>query len=278
MDDFDGLWSECFSCIPFWICLHFFDRSLSLESDFWSFTFCRLLLRRGRVSCLKSHKLPICWHITHEDFLRLIFRNSFYALLCRRSVCTILLKFNFRTFISLANYIVMASPPGKVLPVLGVVLSAVYQIHRKKMIFPWHLSNLRLHNCSFCNIYISKTSIKNIKTPSGLARVVSVSTRFHANSQNQSPNDVIESHQTNSSKIICVFSIPGTMFWEYIFTETNSKLNSTPLQTFPFTRISNDAYQHGYHPVTQSVFYNSKSKSLIQGRVRWNRLGDYFKP
>ena len=154
MDDFDGLWSECFSCIPFWICLHFFDRSLSLESDFLSFTFWRLLLRRGRVSCLKSHKLPICWHITHEDFLRLIFRNSFYALLCRRSVCTTLLNFNFRTFISLANYIVMASPPGKVLPVLGVVLSAVYQIHRKKMIFPWHLSNLRLHNCSFCNIYI----------------------------------------------------------------------------------------------------------------------------
>ena len=38
-----------------------------------------------------------------------------------------------------------------------------------------------------------------------------------------------KSHQTNSSKIICVFSIPGTMFWKYIFTETNSKLNSTPL-------------------------------------------------
>ena len=52
---FDCLWSEYFSCIPFWNCLHFFDRSLSLESDFWSFTFCRLLPRWGRVSCLKSH-------------------------------------------------------------------------------------------------------------------------------------------------------------------------------------------------------------------------------
>ena len=100
---FDCLWSEYFSYTPFWNCLHFFDRSLSLESDFWSFTFCRLLPRWGRVSCLKSHELPFCWHITHEDVLRLIFRNSFYALLCRRSVCTILLNFNFTTFISLAK-------------------------------------------------------------------------------------------------------------------------------------------------------------------------------
>ena len=44
--------------------------------------------------------------ITFEDFLRLIFRNSFYALLCGRSVCTtlVLLNFNFSTFISLANF------------------------------------------------------------------------------------------------------------------------------------------------------------------------------
>ena len=33
---------------------------------------------------------------------------------------------------------------------IGIVLSAVYEIHLKKIIFPWHLSNLRLHNCSFC--------------------------------------------------------------------------------------------------------------------------------
>ena len=42
--------------------------------------------------------------ITYEDFLRLILRNSFYALLCRRSVCTTPLNFNFSTFIRLANF------------------------------------------------------------------------------------------------------------------------------------------------------------------------------
>ena len=81
-----------------------------------------------------------------------------------------------------------------------------------------------------------------------IARAVSVSTsQFHAHSQtiyiimydiyiyNICHIYVIfyishrKSHQTNSSKIICVFSIPATMFWKYIFTETNSKLNSTPL-------------------------------------------------
>ena len=41
------------------------------------------------------------------------------------------------------------------------------------------------------------------------------------------------------------------MFWKYIFTYTNSKLNSTQrhYKTFPFTRFSHDARQHGYHPV-----------------------------
>ena len=28
---FDCLWWECFSCIPFWSCLHFFDLSLSVD-------------------------------------------------------------------------------------------------------------------------------------------------------------------------------------------------------------------------------------------------------
>ena len=84
VDDFDCLWSECFSCIPFWNCLHFFDRSLSLETDFWSFTFCRLLPRWGRV----------VWKAMS---------SSFYAVLYRRSVCTTLLNFNLSTFISLAN-------------------------------------------------------------------------------------------------------------------------------------------------------------------------------
>ena len=44
--------------------------------------------------------------ITFQDFLRLIFRNSFYAFLCGRSVFTtlVLLNFNFSTFISLANF------------------------------------------------------------------------------------------------------------------------------------------------------------------------------
>ena len=93
-----------FDLIPFCDCLHFFDRSLCLESDFWSFTFCRLLPRWGQILVWKaasSHFVGTV--ITHEDFLRLIFRNSFYALLCRRSVCTTLSNFNFNTFIRLAN-------------------------------------------------------------------------------------------------------------------------------------------------------------------------------
>ena len=121
------------SLIPFWNCLHFFDRSLSLENDFWSFTFCRLLPRWGRGFCLKSHELPFCWHITHEDFLGLILRNSFYALLCRWPVCTTLLNFNFSTFIALP--ILIASPLGKLLPILGIVLSAVMRYTVKRWSF-----------------------------------------------------------------------------------------------------------------------------------------------
>ena len=106
-----------------------------------------------------------------------------------------------------------------------------------------------------------------------------VSTRFHAHSQTQTPNDITESHQTNSSKIICVFSIPGTMFWKYIFTDTNSKVNSTPLLKVSLHAFSHDAHQYGsLPPCTNQFFYDSKCKSLVQGRVRWNHFGDYFKP
>ena len=72
VDDFDCLWSDCFSFSLFCNCLHFFDRSLSLESDFWSFTFCRLLPRWGRVSCLKNHELPFCWHSNYTRGLSYI--------------------------------------------------------------------------------------------------------------------------------------------------------------------------------------------------------------
>ena len=99
VDYFDCLWCECFSCIPFWSCLHFFDRSLNLESDFWSFTFCRLLPRWGQVSCLKNQELPFCWHSNYTwglfYIIGVFFGNSFYALLCRRLVCTTLLKVQF---------------------------------------------------------------------------------------------------------------------------------------------------------------------------------------
>ena len=93
-----------------------------------------------------------------------------------------------------------------------------------------------------------KNAGKNYKnTGSGLGAKLHeqyyVSTRFHAHSQTQSPNDITESHQTNSSKIICVFSIPGTMCWKYIFTDTNSKGNSTPLLKVSLHAFSHDAHQ-----------------------------------
>ena len=65
VDDFDCFWSECSSCIPFCDFLHFFHRSLRLESDLWSFTFCRLLPRGGQNSCLKSRELPFCCHCNY---------------------------------------------------------------------------------------------------------------------------------------------------------------------------------------------------------------------
>ena len=99
-----------------------------------------------------------------------------------------------------------------------------------------------------CTYIILKkhTLIKNIKTPSGLgAKLHEQSVFLRASSMHTHRLCIIiydiyiiyvifyishrKSHQTSSSKIICVFSIPGTMFWKYIFTETNSKLNSTPL-------------------------------------------------
>ena len=64
-------------------------------------------------------------------------------------------------------------------------------------------------------------------------------------------------NQTNSRKIICVFSIRGTMFWKYIYPYTNSKLNSTPLQN-----VSLHAHQHGYHPVPINFFMIVNAKVL----------------
>ena len=137
-------------------------------------------------------------------------------------------------------------------------------------------------NCPIIIKITKKNAGKNykntVRSRRKIARAVLCSTRFHAHSQTQTPNDVTESHQPNSSKIICVFSIPGTMFWMYIFTDTNSKFNSTPLQKVSLPAFSHYAHQYGYHSVPISFFYVSKCKSLIQGRVRLNRFGDYFKP
>ena len=47
------------------------------------------------------------------------------------------------------------------------------------------------------------------------------------------------------------------MFWKYIFTYTNSKLNSTPLQN-----VSLHARQHGYHPVPVNFFMIVNAKVL----------------
>ena len=47
------------------------------------------------------------------------------------------------------------------------------------------------------------------------------------------------------------------MFWKYIFTYTNSKLNSTPLQNVPL-----HARQHGYHPVPINFFMIVNAKVL----------------
>ena len=54
------------------------------------------------------------------------------------------------------------------------------------------------------------------------------------------------------------------MFWKYIFTYTNSKLNSTQrhYKTFRFTRISHDAHKHGNHPVPINVFMIENAKVL----------------
>ena len=104
--------------------------------------------------CLKSHYFSFCWHITHEDFLRLIFRNSFYALLCRRSVSTTLLNFNSSTFISLANSHSFTS--SETASRSRNRSFGCYEIHLTKMIFPLHLSDLRLHNCSFCRVCLSR--------------------------------------------------------------------------------------------------------------------------
>ena len=66
----DCLWCECFSCIPFWSCLHFFDRSLSLERDFWSFTFCRLFPGGTEFLVWKTRSSYFAGTvITHGDFL-----------------------------------------------------------------------------------------------------------------------------------------------------------------------------------------------------------------
>ena len=101
------------------------------------------------------------------------------------------------------------------------------------------------NSSEFAHIIFLKSLVK--LTPSGLGAKLHeqyFSARFHAHSETQTLNDVTESHQTNSRKLICVFSIRGTMFWKYIFPYTNSKLNSTPLQN-----ASLHARQHGYHPV-----------------------------
>ena len=115
---FDCLWCECFSCIPFWSFLHFFDRSLSLENDFWSFTFCRLFPRWDRVSCMKNHELLFCWHSNYtwglsyiiglfsETAFTLSFAGGWFALHSWTSILVL----------SLALPIVIASPLAKVLP------------------------------------------------------------------------------------------------------------------------------------------------------------------
>ena len=102
MGDFDCFWPECSFCIPFCDCLHFLDRSLRLESDLSLSVDCSPGGAKFLVwKATSSHLVGTV--ITHENFLGLIFRNSFYALLCRRSVCTTLLNFSYSTFIRLVN-------------------------------------------------------------------------------------------------------------------------------------------------------------------------------
>ena len=102
----------------FGVFLHFFDRSLSLENDFWSFTFCRLFPRWDRVSCLKNHELLFCWHSNYtwglsyiiglfsETAFILSFAGCWFALHSWTSILVL----------SLALPIVIASPLAKVLP------------------------------------------------------------------------------------------------------------------------------------------------------------------
>ena len=112
------------SLIDLWVLTVIFDLSLSVDCSPGGAEFLAW-------KAMSSHFAGTV--ITLEDFLRLIFRNSFYALLCGRSVCTtlVLLNFNFSTFISLANFNSFTSCEGVSFS-LGIVLSVVHQIHCKR--------------------------------------------------------------------------------------------------------------------------------------------------
>ena len=99
----------------------------------------------------------------------------------------------------------------------------------------YHRLSQRHENSSdFAHNVKKKTPVKNTKPPSGLGAKLHVHSVFL--------RDSTRTHrlrlQTMSQKVTrpiavkwsAFFSIPGAMFWKYIFTETNSKLNSTPLQ------------------------------------------------
>ena len=97
------------SLIDLWVLTVIFDLSLSVDCSPGGAEFLAW-------KAMSSHFAGTV--IILEDFLRLIFRNSFYALLCGRSVCTtlVLLNFNFSTFISLANFNSFTSCEGASFP------------------------------------------------------------------------------------------------------------------------------------------------------------------
>ena len=81
-----------------------------------------------------------------------------------------------------------------------------------------------------------KNAGKNYKNTIGswrkIARAVGLS-RFYAHSQTQTPDDVKESQQSSSSKIICGFSIAGSMFYSQTRTVNSTQRH---YKEFPFTR------------------------------------------
>ena len=97
------------SLIDPWVLVVIFDLSLSIDCSLGGVEFLAW-------KAMSSHFAGTV--ITLEDFLRLFLKNSFYALLCGRSVCTtlVLLNINFSTFISLANVNSFTSCQGATFP------------------------------------------------------------------------------------------------------------------------------------------------------------------